>query len=422
MKVLAGLGAAVLGATSGALAAEWIELTPASGPVPPARELSTSIYDPASHRMLVFGGAGASGNLNDVWAFDLTSHVWSNLTPAAGPMPGPRLTPVAVYDAAGGRMLVWSGRNGATFFNDVWAFDLTSATWTELVAVGPEPNPRYGTASVFDPVAQDLVTFAGFTNAGRFEDTWRLGTGAVAWTEVSMAATPGRRCLHSASYDIANRRMIVYGGQSSGPLGDIWALDLATNTWTDLTPASSPAARYFTTHAHDAMRGRALVFAGHLEPASSNEAWAFDLAAETWQLLQPSGTPPSPRYGAAGIYVVTEDRMIVFGGTAVTFENDVWSLDFADPDGVVFPGPITADGDDFRWTVPANMLFVRGDLGNVATYAHDVVDSAIHATSFTDTAVPPAGSGYYYLVRLAGDRGTWQTAVHAEPQRDLSLP
>jgi hypothetical protein len=57
---------------------------------------------------------------------------------------------------------VWSGRRGGMFYNDVWAFDLNEHTWSELVASDPLPNLRYGTAAIFDPRANELVNFAGF--------------------------------------------------------------------------------------------------------------------------------------------------------------------------------------------------------------------------------------------------------------------
>jgi hypothetical protein len=47
--------------------------------------------------MILFGGRGSSGDRGDVWAFDLTTHSWSNITPA-GIAPMARFTHNAVYD------------------------------------------------------------------------------------------------------------------------------------------------------------------------------------------------------------------------------------------------------------------------------------------------------------------------------------
>lgn len=305
----------------------WVNLTPMQGEAPAPRTNATAIYDAANHRMIVFGGRGTSGDFNDVWVFDLTTNTWANLTPATGAAPDPRRTPSGVYDPDQQKMIMWSGQ-GSGFFNDVWGFDLTTATWTAYAPPDPKPNTRYGVASVFDPVAKQLVTFAGFTDAGRFEDTWGFDPATDTWTELTPATgNPGRRCLHSASYDAMNHRMIMYGGQRTGALDDIWALDLNTNTWADLTPAERPAGRYFAAHIYDALNHRALLFGGNRSAGGrTNEVWAFDLNTNTWQALTPEGTPPSERDGATAIYIEAEDRMVVFGGRGSTHSNEVWSL------------------------------------------------------------------------------------------------
>ena len=230
-------------------------------------------------------------------------------------------------------MLIWAGRKvdsaGSAFFNDVWAFDLESSSWSQLEAGDPQPNTRYGTAAVFDPAAGHLVTFAGFTDAGRFEDTWRFDPAAVFWTEISPEeGNPGRRCLHSASYDSARHRMIIYGGQRSGPLDDLWALDLATQRWSEFMPPERPGGRFYTSNVYDPGNDRVLIFGGNLgAPGLSNELWGFDLEAESWRLLEPLGDPPAPREGAAAIFLQERGRMVVFGGTTDTHTNQLWVLD-----------------------------------------------------------------------------------------------
>lgn len=322
-------------AISNASAQRWVELTPASGDMPVARTESTCVYDPVGHRLVLFGGKGG-GTHNDVWAFDLAVYSWTRLHDGQGTAPSGRFTADGVYDAGAHSMVIWAGQ-GSGFFNDAWAFDLTSNTWSRFVTGDPQPNIRYGTASVFDPLARDLVTFAGFTDGGRFQDTWRLDVDAAAWTEVTPASgSPQRRCLHSAVYDSAGHAMIMYGGQTSGPRDDIWRFDLATDTWTDLTPATRPDGRYFAAHVYDARGHRAIIFGGSSISGKQQDVHAFDLADGTWSELLPLGVAPAPRQGAEGIYVESEDRMILFGGNAAGNQNDVWALeDLSGDDAVV---------------------------------------------------------------------------------------
>jgi hypothetical protein len=318
-------------------AQNWLQLTPASGNAPAPRSNAAAIYDSLNHRMVIFGGRSASGNLNDVWAFDLRNNTWSELTPTSGPAPAPRFTANGVYNPANQQMIIWSGQGqGAVFFNDVWAYDLNTKTWTAFNPPDPKPNTRYGVASIFDPKAKELVAFAGFTDAGRFDDTWRFNIASAAWKAISLATHPEKRCLHSASYDARKHRMIIYGGQTSGPRGDIWAFDLATNTWADLTPPTSPAGRWFSANIYDAVNNRAIIFGGGFGGGSvTNEVWAFDLAQNSWQQISPSGTPPAAREGAVAIYIRSEARMVVFGGVMGNVHfNDVWSLNLSPTTGV----------------------------------------------------------------------------------------
>jgi hypothetical protein len=92
---------------------------------------------------------------------------------------------------------------------------------------------------------------------------------------------------------------------------------------------------------------------------------------------------------------------------------------------VVFSEPLIATADDtFAWISPAAVRFVRGDLSSVASYAVDDSGDLVGATSLTDATVPASGSGFYYLVRLAGSCtvGSWQSALGAEAGRDQALP
>lgn len=327
-----------------ALAQSWVEITPTEGPTPPPRRHASAIHDVTNDRMVIFGGENGTGRLNDVWAYDLTTEQWTDLTPASGSAPSPRRTPGSVYDPAGERMVTWSGQGGG-FFNDVWSFDLTNHTWTEHTPDTPLPNPRYGVASIYDPLSGELVTFAGFTNAGRFEDTWRFDPATETWTDVSPATGPIERCLHSASYDSRLHRMIMYAGQNNGPLDDIWAFDLASETWTELTPATVPDGRFFTAHVYDARNHRSTIFGGNRGAGLgvTNEVWLFDLFTNEFVEMTPSGSPPTAREGSAAIYFEDEDRMVVFGGYDTDYRSDLWSLESLSQTATDTPAAPTAE-------------------------------------------------------------------------------
>ncbi len=64
---------------------------------PSARWGHAAVYDDARHRMLVFGGQSADGELADLWSLDLDRETWTKLSPS-GPAPAARVNPSAVVD------------------------------------------------------------------------------------------------------------------------------------------------------------------------------------------------------------------------------------------------------------------------------------------------------------------------------------
>lgn len=315
---------------AGAAAAQTWTAVAAPGPSP--RRNAAAVHDPEGGRVVLFGGRDSSGDRNDVWAFDLASRTWRQVEPAgADPAPTPRFTHNAVYDPAGRRALIWSGRSvtsaGSVLLNDVWAFDLEAQRWQALPVDGDPPTARYGTAAVFDPRAAALVTFAGFTTRGRFDDTWRFEPATGRWRDVSAPVRPGERCLHAAAYDSRRHRMIVFGGQrGDASLDDAWALDLDSDTWQPL--ASAPAGRRFPATAYEAASDRFLSFGGEATDGSrGGQLWALDLGADRWSEVTTAGPPP--RDGAVLVHTggPQSPRLLLFGGTGDAGHlGDTWLL------------------------------------------------------------------------------------------------
>jgi len=306
------------------LAWRWRNLTPASSLAPEPRAHGVAVYDAAGRRLVVFGGQGERALLDDTWAFDLASSTWSQLDTRGGP-PEPRLGADAVYDPVARRLVLWAGQAGSRFFDDTWALDLRTLEWRDL---SPESRPqaRYGSASIFDAAQRRLVQFAGFTDLSRrFRDTQAFDLAVHRWEDLTPPeGGPRVRCLLTAALHAPSRRMIVYGGQNNGFLDDLWAFDLAARTWSDLTTQSRPAGRLLASSFVD-REGRFVVFGGRTELGQVNETWTFDLARGEWSLLAVTERPPE-RDSAMTAYVEAEERFLVFGGNGARRMNDVWEL------------------------------------------------------------------------------------------------
>ncbi|MFN0086004.1 MAG: kelch repeat-containing protein [Blastocatellia bacterium] len=306
---------------------QWRQITPATGQKPEARRNGVAIYDPTEKRVILFGGSGESGSLNDAWAFSLASRTWIKLA-TTGPAPPPRFSFDAVYDPVGHQMVIYAGQ-GAGFFNDTWALDLATHEWKDIspASNSARPKARYGSTAIFDPVTRSLVQFAGFTSeSGRFQDTQSFSLAGRAWADWTPAGDkPQVRCLLSSAFDRVNRRMIIYGGQRNGPLDDLWSFDLAQRRWSNLTSSQRPSGRWYTSSFID-RDGRFLIFGGFTSAGNSNELWAFDFSVNQWAKAD-AANPPSARNGGMSVFIEEENRLLLFGGsTNGGLANDLWEL------------------------------------------------------------------------------------------------
>ena len=330
-------------------------------PAPQARTDGTAVYDPQGRRLYVFAGR-AGTRRNDLWAYAFDQAAWVALQPQ-GAAPPARDGHTMVFDSARRRLIVFGGQ-ASSFFNDVWAYEIEADRWTRLDASGPAPNIRYGHSAIADPRRDRMVISHGFTDEGRFDDTWAFDFAANAWTEISPARRPLRRCLHRAAYDPARDRMLLYGGCASGagpcPLDDLWAFDLAANAWTQL--ASGPPGREFYGVGFDSEADRMVIFGGRASGALLGDVRTFDPAANAWQEPEFSGPGPSARSRVEGAFV---DGMgvVFFGGSTAggRSTNELWLFAAAGPE-VSVEGVANAFNFAPGGVAPGEIvsLFVRG--------------------------------------------------------------
>jgi galactose oxidase-like protein/Kelch motif protein len=264
-------------------AASWTRFSP-SGEAPPGRYGHGAVYDPTGDHMLIFGGA-ASGPRNDVWrlSFSGGTPTWSMLSPL-GAAPSPRTESAVVFDPARRRMLVIGGWDGSISTNDVWALSLDATpTWTELSPSGSPPPSRFGHSAVYDPARDRIVIFGGTADAFRYgmSDTWELLLGPTPeWRQLVVSA-PAARYHHAAVCDVAEDRLVIYGGTGERPVrfyADIWALPFGGGDWTQLVANNGgPGLLELAPGVYDPTSGRMILFGGNSGGAPSRELWALDL-------------------------------------------------------------------------------------------------------------------------------------------------
>jgi N-acetylneuraminic acid mutarotase len=326
----------------------WTELTPA-GSQPPGRCSQAVAYDASLERVIMFGGSGHSGFLNDTWAYSPEADAWTELTPT-GTVPAPRGGGMMAYDPTSGRLILFGGTvqldsedgdGGDISSAETWAYDPAANSWAKLMPAGTTPLPLTGATLLYDPVTQRMLLFGGWNQSvpdspNYLNYLWAYDPATNEWTVLHPErAGPSRRWGYAAAYDSSAGRMTVFGGEAvgvspGGPYDDTWAYDSLANTWTELRPQGEvPAARTGAKMVYDTVGRRIIMFGGCRSGNSTyfNDIWAYDSAANTWTQLDPSGALPSSRIFPLLVWVSSAGQIVMFGGLGpVGFPNDTWAF------------------------------------------------------------------------------------------------
>ena len=257
---------------------QW-SLIQTSGAAPSARLGHTAVLDPVRDRMIVFGGIDANLQiLGDAWAFSLSDSTWTPLTPLGTPPPA-RGYHTAIYDPVRDRMVVFGGEHAfGSYLNDVWSLWLSpTPRWERIFPTGPQPFPRFGQSAIYDPVRDRMLVFGSNLPTN---DLWALTFGDTTWSILGTTGTPpAARSGHSAIYDAVNDRMVVFGGFDNNQyLDDVWLLSLASAplAWSPFVGSPRPTVRGYHSAIYDSAYARMIVFGG---ANVTDLTWALSLDA-----------------------------------------------------------------------------------------------------------------------------------------------
>ena len=278
----------------------------------------------------MFGGcadesAASRTYMNDTWAYDPTANVWTKLNPSGTPPPALGFT--MAYDPATRRLVMFGGRDDTARLNDTWAYDPAANTWTDLKPSGALPVARAGPAMAYDPASGRMIMFGGRSGENQFlDDTWSYDPAGNSWTELSPSGNlPPARGQPAMAYDPAAHRLIMFGGWDlDTDFNDTWAYDPTKNIWTELKPQGAlPPERSGHDLVYDPSRSLFIMFGGQTttnQPVDCfNDTWAYQPAANTWtKLADPSGVAPLPRTGQSMVFDPSSGRMIMFGGAPLS--------------------------------------------------------------------------------------------------------
>ena len=206
---------------------------------PAALHGSKMVYDAGSDRMILFSGDSFSlGSVHDqTWALDLDRATWELMAPPQAP---PRRTYYAMaYDIGSDRVILFGGSlyEGVPLA-DTWAYDYDTNTW-ELMSPEQSPPARVYAAAAYDAVSDRVILYGGSVDeeTAAFEDTWAYDYDTDTWTQLA-ASSPFAMLAWHAMASSADGVVLFGGGVTRDDyLAEVWIFDPVTAAW---TPASAP--------------------------------------------------------------------------------------------------------------------------------------------------------------------------------------
>ena len=307
----------------------WTQIA-VDGKIPDPRAVHSAIHDPINNRMIIFGGWSSVGynSRNDVYS--LTGTMWDSLVTSGGP-PGRRAGHVAVYDTVRHRMVVFGGSDWWwTWYNDTWAFDVTTNTWTQLSITGTLPSGRYASCGIYDSFQDKLIIFGGYCRGTPKDsitnETWALDFDTQEWDSLNTTNNPSPREYATAVYDTVNHRMIVFGGDNTtGNLSDVWSLNLSTYEWTQLADYQNTVSAHSAVF--DPQHNYMIAVAGN-GLYSHGQAAVFSTSENGWLDLSVDEYTPSVRYSSRAIWDPNNSCVVMFGGclSGTVDWNETWKF------------------------------------------------------------------------------------------------
>ncbi len=338
----------------------WAELSPAESP--PVRADAAMAFDPTNDQLVLFGGTGVSGSLDDTWVLDgstwtqqcesctgqygpeagaliaddpttgqfllagggsLFTWTWNGTDWSDIPTPAPpsfaRFDASMAYDVGTGQLVLFGGANGAPS-DDTWTFN--GSAWSQVSNPFSPPVGAFSGAA-FDS-STDQLLYLPVGSGGSTNATWIFAGGQ--WTEAALPGSPFGRTDMSMAYDESSDQLILFGGSDNGYLNDTW--DWNGTSWSELSPADSPTPRVDASMAYDASLGGLVLFGGLGDNSPRDDlsdTWAWN--GSDWSELSPAASPPA-REEASMAYDSSTDQLVLFGGVNEGgYLSDTWTFD-----------------------------------------------------------------------------------------------
>ena len=180
----------------------------------------------------MFGGYDSHQFFNDIHILDLSTRKWSEIEAVDGQLPPARYAHTATI--VGRQLLVFGGQGDDGPLNDLWIFDFETLRWMSPKLAGEPPEPRsYHSASL---IGDKILIFGGKRRQKWYNDLIMLDIAERSWQPIELKAqsegqTLAGRAYHSATL-LNDNFICVFGGFNGYHMAkDLSIIDLSTFSW-----------------------------------------------------------------------------------------------------------------------------------------------------------------------------------------------
>ncbi len=225
----------------------WSKIEPL-GNIPPARDShSAVIYNDSD--MIIFGGNGSTGKLNDLWNFNFNDKKWSRIT-SEGQIPSPRDGHLSILIKKK-YMVIYAGLNdNDEVIHEIHIFNVESKVWYKCDIEGSPIQKRDGQSCcqigdvmyLFggqgpsdDEYSNDLFMLE-FNILEDEKDESKKPKAIISNIEISNNNLRPKVRASQTCVSYKDQFLIIIGGEGKTqvPLDDIWVFDLKSKSYTEI--------------------------------------------------------------------------------------------------------------------------------------------------------------------------------------------
>lgn len=289
---------------------------------------------------------------------------------------------------------IFGGLNGTTAYNDLWQFDPTNFSQSQLPSL--PSNPRFGAAAAV--IADTLYIIGGKLFDGTIlSEVWAYSIPGATWTQKNDLPTNcGFRGSAAASTD---HLYYLFGvNENNQASNTLFSYEPAMDEWIPISdlPSTPRAYGYMVYNSNQLIAGFGIDTANHCQA----DSWVYHLEEDVWTPLP--DFPSEPRKGGLA-FVVNYHLYYTTGINSMGQRySETWKLDEALSTEELEPVNLQL------YPNPASTAFeIEGPVQNYRTELYTLNGQLIHEWSSPGPYTIRHLESGYYLVRIATESNTY---------------